>query len=66
MKKILRKETTQQALTEPKYQNQNRSERIVQVVKDLIYRLIYQRHCTPQYWWHSLEMACDAINHTSR
>ena len=65
MKKILRKERTQQALAELKYQNQNRVELIVQIAKDL-YRLMSQHHCLPQHWYYALEMACDIVNHTSR
>ena len=54
MKTILRKERVQQALTKPKYQNQNRIERMVQVVKDLICRLMSQHHCPHQWWGYAL------------
>ena len=40
MKKILRRESIQQALTKLKYQNKNRAERMVQVVKDLTHALM--------------------------
>ena len=60
------KERTQQALTEPKYQNQNRAERLVQVVKDLMCRLISQHHCPSQFLCYALEMACDIVNNASR
>ena len=66
MKKNLRIERMQQALTEPKCQNQNRSERMLQIVKDLVCRLMSQHHCLPQCWFYALEMACDIIDHTSR
>ena len=56
----------QEALAEPKYQNQNRAERMVQIVNDLIYRLMSQHHCPPQCWYYALEMAYDIINHASR
>ena len=60
------KERTQQALTEPNHQNQNRTERMVQIVKDLIFRLMSQHHCLPQFWCYALDMACDIANHASR
>ena len=66
MKKILRIERTQQALAEPKHQNQNRVERMVQIVKDLVHRLMSQHHCPPQHWCYVLCVVCDIIKHTSR
>ena len=66
IKKILRKERMQQALAEPKQQNQNRVERMVQVAKDLMHILMSHHHCPPQCWCYALEMACDITKHTSR
>ena len=66
MKKIMRKERMQQALAEPKYQYQNRLERMVQIVKDLMCRLMYQHHYLPQFWCFALEITHGVMNHTSR
>ena len=50
MRRVLINERTQQALSEPKCQNQNRVERMVQLVKDIICILMSQHHCPPQCW----------------
>ena len=66
IKKMLRKGRTQQMLTEPKYQNQNRAERMLKVEKNLICRLISQHHCPPKHLCCALEITCDVINHALR
>lgn len=65
MKKILIKERMKQIIAETKYQNQNRAEITVQVLKELICILMAQHHFPPQHWCFDLEIACDAINHTN-